>query len=124
MTHMGDHVRIFPKNVSRLDSIQTVNKLRVLSCNETSGYTYSEKQITINLFNFFIKKYSNSKYIQVPLLSHCLRPKLSSFKFSPAAFGIFTTPQDLSGAVKVSNLNLHTSKLDTCLIKGYHSPQV
>ena len=55
------------------------------------------------------------------LLSRCLRSKLRSFKFLPA-FGSLTPPKGLTGAVKVSNLNLHASKLDICLMKGYPIP--
>ena len=57
------------------------------------------------------------------LLSRCVRPKLSSFKFS-ATFGIFGDlathlARDLAEAFRVSNLYLQASKLDIWAMKEY-----
>ena len=71
----------------------------------------------MNFFNFSSQKFEFLVYLGT-LLNRCLEPKLSSLKFSPA-FGILETLQGLTGAAKVSNLNLHATKLDTCLMKNY-----
>ena len=70
-----------------------------------------------NKLGRLLATFSFKKVYLGTLQGRCLKPKLSSFKFL-SAFGIFETQQGLPEAVKLSNVNLYASKLDTSLMKG------